>query len=102
MIIYATQYRNIFFMYILNGFCKLNITYFQDDIVKEFKEEIRKLKAMIVKHENRIRALEARAAEDTTDTAKDSGDSVHKNNDQNDLEIKDNDTEHVDTNDDDD
>ncbi|BES89744.1 Domain of unknown function (DUF1899) [Nesidiocoris tenuis] len=29
------------------------------DIVKEFKEEIRKLKAMIVKHENRIRALES-------------------------------------------
>lgn len=27
-------------------------------IIKEFKEEIRKLKAMIVKHENRIRALE--------------------------------------------
>jgi len=71
--------------------------------VKEFKEEIRKLKAMIVKHENRIRALEARAAEDTTDTAKDGGDSlVHKSNDQNDVETKDNDTEHVDTNEDDD
>lgn len=80
----------------------INIIYFQDDIVKEFKEEIRKLKAMIVKHENRIRALEARAAEDTTDTAKDSGDSlILKNNDQNDVETKDN-TEHVDTNDNDD
>lgn len=56
---------------------------------------------MIVKHENRIRALEARAAEDTTDTQNKS-DSVHTNNDQNDLDIKDNDTEHVDTNDDDD
>ncbi|XP_018895730.1 coronin-6 isoform X2 [Bemisia tabaci] len=32
-----------------------------DDIIKEFKEEIRKLKAMIVKHENRIKALEAKA-----------------------------------------
>lgn len=31
-----------------------------EDIIKEFKEEIRKLKAMIVKHENRIRALEER------------------------------------------
>ncbi|KAJ1524470.1 hypothetical protein ONE63_010966 [Megalurothrips usitatus] len=31
-----------------------------DDIIKEFREEIRKLKAMIVKHENRIRALEAK------------------------------------------
>lgn len=71
--------------------------------MKEFKEEIRKLKAMIVKHENRIRALEARATEDTTDTAKDSGDSlVLKNNDQNDVETQDNDTEHVDTNEDDD
>lgn len=28
--------------------------------MKEFREEIRKLKAMIVKHENRIRALEAK------------------------------------------
>lgn len=57
---------------------------------------------MIVKHENRIRTLEARAAEDTIDTAKESGDShVIKNNDQNDVEFKDNDKEHVDENDDD-
>lgn len=57
---------------------------------------------MIVKHENRIRTLEARAAEDTTDTAKGNGDShVSKNNDQNDEESKDNDTEQVDANDDD-
>lgn len=56
---------------------------------------------MIVKHENRIRTLEARAAEDTTDIAKDSGDSlVSKNNDQNDVKSKDNDTENVDDNDD--
>lgn len=69
--------------------------------MKEFKEEIRKLKAMIVKHENRIRALEARAAEETTDGAKDGSDSlVTKNNDQNDVESKDNDTEHLDANDD--
>lgn len=70
--------------------------------MKEFKEEIRKLKAMIVKHENRIRALEARAAEDSTDTAKDNGDSlITTNNDQNDVDTKDNDKEHVDANDDD-
>ncbi|EEB13724.1 Coronin-6, putative [Pediculus humanus corporis] len=31
-----------------------------DDVIKQFQEEIRKLKAIIVKHENRIRALEAR------------------------------------------
>lgn len=75
--------------------------HFQDDIVKEFKEEIRKLKAMIVKHENRIRSLEARATEDAIDTTKDSGDSfVIKNNDQNDIESKD-DTENIDINDDD-
>lgn len=36
------------------------LSFAQDDIVKEFREEIRKLKTMIVKHENRIRALEAR------------------------------------------
>lgn len=30
--------------------------------MQEFADEIRKLKAMIVKHENRIRALEAAAA----------------------------------------
>ena len=35
----------------------------QDDIIKEFREETRKLKAMIVKHENRIRALEAKMIE---------------------------------------
>lgn len=70
--------------------------------MKEFKEEIRKLKAMIVKHENRIRALEARAANDATDTAKDNGDSlIATNNDQNDVDTKDNDKEHVDANDDD-
>lgn len=33
-----------------------------DEIVKEFQEEIRKMKAVIVKHENRIRSLEARLA----------------------------------------
>lgn len=58
---------------------------------------------MIVKHENRIRTLEARAAEDTTDIAKskDSGDTlVIKNNDQNDMDSKDDDTDHVDGNDD--
>jgi coronin-1B/1C/6 len=65
--------------------------------VKEFKEEIRKLKAMIVKHENRIRTLEARAAEDVTDSVKDNGDSlIITNNDQNDVDTKD-----VDINDDD-
>ncbi|XP_065207890.1 coronin-1C-A [Planococcus citri] len=37
-----------------------------DEIVKEFKEEIRKLKTMIVKHENRIRALEARVVDENT------------------------------------
>ncbi|XP_050428555.1 coronin-1C [Adelges cooleyi] len=56
-----------------------------DDIVKEFKEEIRKLKAMIVKHENRIRALEARAAEDCTDKGRNSGDGPTKNNDHKDI-----------------
>lgn len=71
--------------------------------MKEFKEEIRKLKSMIVKHENRIRTLEARATENKTDTVKDYGDSlVTKNNDQkNDVESNDYDAEHVDTNDDD-
>uniref|UniRef100_A0A1B6EK65 Coronin n=1 Tax=Cuerna arida TaxID=1464854 RepID=A0A1B6EK65_9HEMI len=33
-------------------------TALSEDIIKEFRDEIRKLKAMIVKHENRIRALE--------------------------------------------
>ncbi|CAH1393766.1 unnamed protein product [Nezara viridula] len=33
-------------------------------IIKEFREEIRKLKAMIVKHENRIRALEEHVNKD--------------------------------------
>lgn len=57
---------------------------------------------MIVKHENRIRTLEARAAEDTTDLVKGSGDpTVTKNNNQNDVESKDDETEHVDANDDD-
>lgn len=42
----------VLFYFILN--------YLQDDIIKQFQEEIRKLKAIIVKHENRIRALEAR------------------------------------------
>lgn len=42
-----------------------------DDIVKEFREEIRKLKTMIVKHENRIRALEARQVEVDGDTGND-------------------------------
>lgn len=32
----------------------------QDKFLEEFHEEIRKLKAVIVKHETRIRALEAR------------------------------------------
>lgn len=45
---------------------------------------------MIVKHENRIRTLEARAAEDATDTAKDNGDSlIITNSDQNDVDTKD-------------
>jgi coronin-1B/1C/6 len=35
---------------------------FQDKTLQEFADEIRKLKAMIVKHENRIRALEAEVA----------------------------------------
>lgn len=34
----------------------------QDKTLQEFADEIRKLKAMIVKHENRIRALEAEVA----------------------------------------
>lgn len=68
--------------------------------MKEFKEEIRKLKAMIVKHENRIRTLEARATEDTTDTAKDCGDSLVKNNDQNDVETKHDDKDHANNDDD--
>ena len=34
----------------------------QEDIIKEFSEEIRKLKAMIVKHEGRIRVLESAVA----------------------------------------
>ncbi|KAL0267241.1 UNVERIFIED_CONTAM: hypothetical protein PYX00_009575 [Menopon gallinae] len=38
-----------------------------DDIVKQFQEEIRKLKAIIVKHENRIRALEARVPPQSND-----------------------------------
>jgi hypothetical protein len=33
---------------------------FQQKVVDDLIEEIRKLKAMIVKHENRIRALEAK------------------------------------------
>nr|CAD7462665.1 unnamed protein product [Timema tahoe] len=36
-------------------------TALSDKIIHEFQEEIRKLKAVIVKHETRIRALEARA-----------------------------------------
>lgn len=39
-----------------------NIYYSQEDILKEFSEEIRKLKAMIVKHEGRIRVLESAMA----------------------------------------
>lgn len=67
--------------------------------MKEFKEEIRKLKAMIVKHENRIRTLEARATENITDKVTEYGDSlVIKNND---IESNDNDSEHADANDDD-
>lgn len=70
--------------------------------MKEFQEEIRKLKAMIVKHENRIRTLEALATEATTVIAKDSGDSlVVKNSDQNDVDSKHDDKDHVDANDDD-
>lgn len=34
----------------------------QEKALQEFADEIRKLKAMIVKHENRIRALEAEVA----------------------------------------
>lgn len=40
---------------------------------------------MIVKHENRIRALEARAAEDCTDKGRNSGDGPTKNNDHKDI-----------------
>lgn len=39
----------------------------QDDVLKQFQEEIRKLKAIIVKHENRIRALEARLPAQSND-----------------------------------
>jgi len=39
--------------------------------LQEFADEIRKLKAMIVKHENRIRALEAAAANKSTNSAGD-------------------------------
>lgn len=34
----------------------------QEDLLKEFTEEIRKLKAVIVKHEGRIRVLESAVA----------------------------------------
>lgn len=54
---------------------------------------------MIVKHENRIRTLEARATENITDKVTEYGDSlVIKNND---IESNDNDSEHADANDDD-
>jgi len=36
-------------------------------MLEEMQDEIRKLKAMIVKHEKRIRVLEAKAGEDGTD-----------------------------------
>ncbi|KAJ3619980.1 hypothetical protein MTP99_003976 [Tenebrio molitor] len=39
-----------------------NQTQISDKTLQEFADEIRKLKAMIVKHENRIRALEAEVA----------------------------------------
>ncbi|KAI5725297.1 hypothetical protein M8J77_013558 [Diaphorina citri] len=47
-----------------------------EDYVKEFKEEIRKLKAMIVKHENRIRALEAKVS--ASDSQNNNKDDNHK------------------------
>lgn len=46
---------------------------FQEKDLKDITDEIRKLKAVIVKHENRIRALESAAKEekiDTVDTSK--------------------------------
>ncbi|KAL1129795.1 hypothetical protein AAG570_012739 [Ranatra chinensis] len=47
-------------IYIIIKYAKSQLNTFQDDIIKEFREEIRKLKSVIVKHENRIRSLEAR------------------------------------------
>lgn len=52
-----------------------------DDIITEFHEEIRKMKAVIVKHENRIRALEARLAAQASshgdgDEGRDGGDGL--------------------------
>uniref|UniRef100_A0A023F5H9 Coronin n=1 Tax=Triatoma infestans TaxID=30076 RepID=A0A023F5H9_TRIIF len=49
------------------GKASQNTEVLSGDIVKEFKEEIRKLKAMIVKHENRIRALEEFVREQKND-----------------------------------
>lgn len=47
----------------------LHIVLLQDKTLQEFADEIRKLKAMIVKHENRIRALEAEVALSKSTTA---------------------------------
>lgn len=43
---------------LLNGI----IEFLQEEMLKEFTEEIRKLKAVIVKHEGRIRVLESAVA----------------------------------------
>lgn len=49
-------------MTLLFYFNKKNFFFKQEDIIKEFSEEIRKLKAVIVKHEGRIRVLESAVA----------------------------------------
>lgn len=40
----------------------ITIAFLQEELLKEFTEEIRKLKAVIVKHEGRIRVLESAVA----------------------------------------
>lgn len=44
---------------------------FKEKTLQDFADEIRKLKAMIVKHENRIRALEAEVALNKANTDED-------------------------------
>lgn len=53
----------------VNAFVSLS----QDKTLQEFADEIRKLKAMIVKHENRIRALEAEMAVNKATNADEDG-----------------------------
>lgn len=48
--------------YLKSGLLKSVIVHLQEDLLKEFTEEIRKLKAVIVKHEGRIRVLESAVA----------------------------------------